>query len=155
MAKLILYKVFALEKLQEFAYENKCYNKWLSEIPTLGWNHRPCGRWNTNIQQCHVAVSDFSFFRKQLKFSHREQSFLNGQSFPDKHLNLYQLPEFSSWVWTGKPMNAWVQLLLVSCVLCGVVHPSVDCIVCFLAFSELVLLDFRVGISSQPYLPEA
>lgn len=87
MAKLVLYKAFPLEKLEEFAYENKCSNKWLSEVLTLGWHHRLCGKWNRNIQQCHVAVWEFSFFRKQLKFSHREQRFLSGQSFPDTQLN--------------------------------------------------------------------
>lgn len=55
-------------------------------------------------------------------------------------------------------MTTWVQLLPISCVLCVVVHPSVSCpkivLSVFLAFSELVLLDFKVGISSQLYLPE-
>lgn len=56
-------------------------------------------------------------------------------------------------------MNTFVQLLPISCALCVVGHPSVSCpkivLSVFLAFFELVLLDFKVSISSQPYLPEA
>lgn len=50
-------------------------------------------------------------------------------------------------------MNTQVQLLPVSCDLCVVSCPKIVLSV-FLAFSEPVLLDFKVNISSQPYLPE-
>lgn len=55
-------------------------------------------------------------------------------------------------------MDTWVQLLPVSRVLCVIVQPSVPCpkivLSVFFAFSELMLLDFKVTISCQPYLPE-
>lgn len=43
MAKLVLCKAFPLENLEEFAYQNKCYNSSLSKITHLGEIVAPLG----------------------------------------------------------------------------------------------------------------